>query len=515
MDLMVLADALLLPADDLALATVLKSPLFGLSEEALFGLAFDRKGSLHAALTHAARHDAALQEVSGTLARWSEQARRLPPFAFYAHVLGADRRRARMLARLGPEAADALDEFLSLALDYESRETPSLQGFVAWMRATPAEVKRDMEIARDEVRVMTVHGAKGLEAPLVILADTVGPPAGHHPPRLLELPGAGALGAPAPIVWAQAKATDVPPIAAARAEKVRALEDEYRRLLYVAMTRAADRLIVCGAVGQRRPPEGCWYHLVRNALEPVATKEASGEQEILRLCSAALPTAAQEQLVLALEPPINPPPWLHAAAASVPDRLVLRPSASETPAHGILRDGDTRALTRGRLVHRLMQSLPDVPDDRREAAGRLYLDRAGTDFTTDERDLLLRQVLAVLNDPRFAPLASAASRSEVPIVGRIRRQRGTPVLVSGQIDRLAITAEAVLVVDYKTDRPAPRTVAEAPDSYLRQLALYRAVLAALYPDRPVRAALVWTEGPDFMEIPDEVLTTALARVTPG
>jgi ATP-dependent helicase/nuclease subunit A len=170
---------------------------------------------------------------------------------------------------------------------------------------------------------------------------------------------------------------------------------------------------------------------------------------------------------------------------------------------------------RGRLVHRLMQSLPDVPADRRDAAARRYLDRAGAEFTTEERDLLLRQVQAVLGDPRFAPLAAAGSRTEVPIVGRIARPGGTPVLVSGQIDRLAVTGEAVLMADYKTDRPAPRTVAEAPESYLRQLALYRAVLAALYPDRPVRAALVWTEGPDFMEIPDAVLDAALARVTPG
>jgi ATP-dependent helicase/nuclease subunit A len=516
MDLMVLADALLLPADDLALATVLKSPLFGLTEEELFGLAWERKGSLREALALAARQNAALREVSDTLTRWSEAGRHLPPFAFYAQVLGADRRRTRMLTRLGPEAADALDEFLSLALDYERRETPSLQGFVAWLRATPAEVKRDMEIARDEVRVMTVHGAKGLEAPLVILADTVGPPAGHHPPRLLKMPAAGAPDTAGPIVWAQAKITDVPPVAAARAEKVRALEDEYRRLLYVAMTRAADRLIVCGAAGQRRPPEGCWYHLVRNALEPVAVKETIGNEESLRLCSGPLPAASQEQLAFTLEPPINPPPWLHVPAVAMPEGVVLRPSGSEAaPGRRARHDGDARALTRGRMVHRLMQSLPDVPADRRDAAARRYLEQAAADFTPDERDLLRRQVLAVLNDPRFAPLAAAGSRTEAPIIGRIPRKGGTPLLVSGQIDRLAVTDEVVLIADYKTDRPAPRTVAEAPESYLRQLALYRAVLIALYPDRSVRAALVWTEVPDFMEIPDALLTAAFAAVTAG
>jgi ATP-dependent helicase/nuclease subunit A len=517
MDLMVLADALLLPGDDLALATVLKSPLFGLTEEALFALAWDRKDSLREALHRGAQQDPGLQAIADTLTRWSDEARSLPPFAFYARVLGADRRRARMLARLGPEAADALDEFLSLALDYESRETPSLQGFVAWLRATPTEVKRDMEIARDEVRVMTVHGAKGLEAPVVILADTVGPPAGHHPPRLLKLAAPGAADAPAPIVWAQARTTDVPPVAAARADKVRALEDEYRRLLYVAMTRAADRLIICGAAGQRRPPEGCWYHLVRNALDQVGVTETTGDEEILRLRSGPQLSAAQEQLTFTLEPPVAPPAWLHARAPAAPGPVVLlRPSGSDhPPRRRAYPEVDTRALLRGRLVHRLMQSLPDVPDDRRDGAGRRYLERAATDFTADEREVLLRQVLAVLNDPRFVPFATAASRTEVPIVGRIPRNGSPPLLVSGQVDRLVVTDAAVLIADYKTDRPVPAAVAAVPDSYLQQLALYRAVLARLYSDRPVRAALVWTETPDFMEIPDALLDAALGFVTAG
>ena len=171
MDLMALADCLLLPDDDLALASVLKSPLFGLTEEQLFELAWNRKGSLReslrgkAAMRCSARIDAELDDLA-------RRARQMTPFGFFAHVLGASAGRRKFLARLGPEANDALDEFLNLALDYETRETPSLQGFLACMRAAQSEVKRDMEMARDEVRVMTVHGAKGLEANTVILADT-------------------------------------------------------------------------------------------------------------------------------------------------------------------------------------------------------------------------------------------------------------------------------------------------------------------------------------------------------
>ena len=204
MDLMALADALLLPQDDLALATVLRSPLFG----------FSRRRSVRESPGSARPHSCVRwrswraqnspNAAAGSMnyARW---ARRETPFAFYARLLGAGGGRRRILARLGPEANDALDEFLNLALDYERRETPSLQGFVAWLRDARAEVKRDMEIARDEVRVMTVHGAKGLEAPIVILADTMTPPAGPRPPRLLQLAGGATI-------WAGRKADDVPSV---------------------------------------------------------------------------------------------------------------------------------------------------------------------------------------------------------------------------------------------------------------------------------------------------------------
>ena len=298
---------------------------------------------------------------------------------------------------------------------------------------------------------------------------------------------------------------------------VQATEDEYRRLLYVAMTRAADRLIICGAAGQRRPPEGCWYHLVRGALEPLAVKETAGDQDVLRLRRGIAPGGEQQQFAFALEPAITVPAWLDESMPAEAAPILLRPSGSgSVPMHRSRAAADTHALARGRLVHRLMQALPDVPGDRRDAAARQYLERAAEALTAGERDEMVRQVLAVLGDPRFAPLTATGSRSEVPIVGRIpHRGGGSPTLVSGQLDRLAITDEAVLIADYKTDRPAPPRLADVPESYLAQLALYRAVLAGLYPDRPVRAALVWTEVPDFMEIPGPALDAALARVTAG
>src|SRR5580700_10256943 len=279
MDLMALADALLLPQDDLALATVLRSPLFGFSDQELFDIAADRgRKTLRAAL---AKHSGEkFTEANAPLEALAFAARRQTPFVFFAHVLGAGGGRRRFLARLGLEANDALDEFLNLALDYERHEAPSLQGFLAWLREARAEIKRDMEIKRDEVRVMTVHGAKGLEAPIVILADTITPPAGPRPPRLLKL-------ADGPLIWVGRQANDVAPVAAARQQALGDAEDEYRRLLYVAMTRAADRLIVCGAEGVRGRPPGCWYDLVREPLSELLVEEQDDGETVWRYRKSA------------------------------------------------------------------------------------------------------------------------------------------------------------------------------------------------------------------------------------
>jgi ATP-dependent helicase/nuclease subunit A len=524
MDLMALADALLLPQDDLALAAVLRSPLFGFADEDLFEIAWDRgRTPLRAVLERKAVAHELFAEAAARLDELARAARRETPFAFYAALLGAGGGRRRFLARLGPEANDALDEFLNLALDYERRETPSLQGFIAWLRAARAEVKRDMEIARDEVRVMTVHGAKGLEAPIVILADTMTPPAGPRPPRLLELPD-GAM------VWAGRKDDDAPAVAVARQEALAEAENEYRRLLYVAMTRAADLLIVCGADGERQRPTGCWYNLVCEPLQPFLVAEGEGDDKVFRYRKAggaeianrapAAPAASKTER-------IDIPQWLRQPAPpQAPRPQPLLPSSAfeeeigRTFAHPSGSAIERRkARARGRIVHRLMQSLPDIPPAARKDAIARYLRGAAADFSPAEQMEMARQALAILDDQSFAEVFAAESRAEVPIVGRIACAGSAPIAVSGQVDRLAVTPDAVLMADYKTDAAAPRELAEVPPPYVAQLALYRAVLARIYPEKTIRAALVFTSGPTVMEIPgpalDEALTEAIGRVTLG
>jgi ATP-dependent helicase/nuclease subunit A len=519
MDLIVLADALLLPGDDLALATVLKSPLFGFDDDDLFAIAWQRQGSLRSALRR--QQEDRFVAAARKLDRLAECAFRDTPFAFYARVLGPEGGRGQFLSRLGQEADDALDEFLNLALDYERREPPSLQGFIAWLRAANAEIKRDMEIARDEVRVMTVHGAKGLEAPLVILADTTTPPAGppQRQPRLLDLLEANGIEKAGQFAWATAKTTDSQAVSQARASARREAENEYRRLLYVAMTRASDRLIVCGFDGERKRPEGCWYDLIFAALAPAAVEEPAddGEGQVWRYrtvpagTEAAKPATAQG----AAHAEGPPPRWLGDDAPSEPERpQAVSPSSAYDESHWVRRAGAggnrEKALARGDAMHRLLQALPDIDPERRMEAARRFMARR-IEFDDAERAAMIEQVLAIIEDERFGGLFQPGSRAEVPIVGRLEI-KDRSIAVSGQLDRLVVGAEAVLIADYKTNRPAPEGFEDVPPAYVAQLALYRAVVAKLYPEKPIRAALVFTEVPRLMEVPAEAMDAALSRL---
>jgi ATP-dependent helicase/nuclease subunit A len=320
-------------------------------------------------------------------------------------------------------------------------------------------------------------------------------------------------------VWTGPKANDVAAVAAARERVRRENEDEHGRLLYVAMTRAINRLIVCGAEGERGPQEGCWWNMVSGALRPVSAEEPAddGEGTVWRYRptllgdapAVSLPAAAARQ---------EQPPWLAQKApgetvAAVP----LSPSRAYDEETAPVRAGRAgspaerkKAMARGVLMHRLLQSLPDIPREARTEAAFRHLARAAGDFSAEEQKSLLAQVWRVLEDARFAQLFSPGSRAEIPIVGHLKD--GT-LAVSGQVDRLAVIADAVLIADYKTNRPAPERFEEVPTAYVRQLALYRAVLAQLYPGKLIRAALLWTHVPDLMEIPAAAMDRELTAVT--
>jgi ATP-dependent helicase/nuclease subunit A len=523
-DLMNLTDALLLPQDDLALATALKSPLFGLDDDDLFKLAWQRRGSLRDALRLHAVDDEKLAAALKRLEACEQHAALETPFAFYAWLLGGDGGRRRILRRLGLEANDALDEFLELALNYERKAPASLQGFMSWLRTADLEVKRDMEISRNEVRVMTVHGAKGLEAPVVFLVDTTSSPSDTQRLRLIHLPKEQER--PGVVVWAGKKADDPQTVTSARTAMLGETEDEYRRLLYVAMTRAADRLVVGGCMpgNMNNVRALCWYDLIGKGLEKSGlqseTIETSG-LTVKRYMRAGDGAAATAQPATAEAVPVDRPAWLHETitTAASADNL-LRPSDPADNGSRRFRAGDSsqtraQALRRGTLVHRLLQSLPDIAAERRREASRNFLRRNAGDWSDSDHEGLTTKVLDLIGDVRFAAVFGDGSRAEVPIVGRLERTDGTSMLVSGQIDRLVVTGTQVLIVDFKTNQSPPDSAADAPAAYIRQLALYRAVLARLYPQRPIRTALLWTETPELMEILPSALDAGLATITAG
>ncbi len=389
-------------------------------------------------------------------------------------------------------------------------------------------MKRDMEITRDEVRVMTVHGAKGLEAPIVILADTTTPPAGPAAAPAAALAGAGERPrrphAPPPFVWAGLKATDIPLIADAREARQDEAGQEYRRLLYVgddARDRPAGGVRLRGRGEEAREllvPTG-----VRRACRPLSVEEAADDTDgtVWRYRKVPGAMAARSAHMTGGESAEALPDWLDRdVSADAPSPAALSPSraleaAAPTRGSGAMNADRRKAMQRGTLVHRLLQALPDiVPAQRSEAIRRLPGALGSRFYRRKSRSRSLAQVHAVLSDSRFAELFAPGSRAEVPIVGRLTRA-GRTFMVSGLVDRLVVTRDAVLIADYKTNHPAPRRPEDAPEEYVRQLALYRAVLAKLYPGHDVRAALVWTHVPDLMALSPEALDHTLARFTPA
>lgn len=501
LDLIALGRAVLLPEDDLSLAAVLKSPLLGLSEDDLASVAMAR-GERETLWDALARAEApALVSAAQRLADWRGRARSVRAFEFFAAVLAEGGRRA-FRARLGDEADDVLDEFLAAVLSAEAVDGGSLTAFAAAAAEGDREVKREADETRDEVRVMTVHGAKGLEAPVVFLIDSANnPEVAGHDPKLLEIAADPFGETPLPL-WLP-KSDDMPEAArAARDAARRRAAEEHRRLLYVAMTRAADTLVVASYCGKRGEDDASWSAMVRAALEPTARPEpgpagkpirwlwrADGAAETAPAAVAAAPTAPMAET--------PPPAWLFTPATPVAAAQPLSPSRLDDDADtapAARRDGfaaalDPRdpALTRGRAVHRLLQRLPDLAPETRAAAGRHLLARE-FGLAGEPAEALLAEVAAVMADARVAACFAPGSRAEVPIIGRIV-WRGVDRPITGRVDRLVIAADAVTVVDFKTDRVVPAAI---PPAYRDQLALYAALLAEAFPGRRVTAAIVWT-----------------------
>jgi ATP-dependent helicase/nuclease subunit A len=521
-DLIALARFALFPDDDLSLAEVLRSPLCDVDEDGLYALA-GRENRKPGQLWRDLR-DRAHERPEWVRARDLFQAviaaRGGDPFAFFSLALNRVddsglSGRARILARLGREAEEAIDETLNQVLAAENRGAIDLETCLAQLEAADVEVKRELEGARDEVRVMTVHGAKGLEAPIVILPDTTMKAKAQGPSLMPAVPRSenGEDEAEAWLMAPGSARDDCPASADARAARQARTDDETLRLLYVALTRARDRVIVMGRASSRGAEPGSWWSVIEETFDRLGDQVREVYNGVRRFGvdperrpTQAAATASADALPAWAA---TPPPADVAARFASPSRMEgsIRIPAPSPLARSAAGGTSLGRFRRGDLIHRLLERLPEiVPADRPDAARRLLARE--TDLDETQRVEMVAAAFSVLDDARFAPVFGPGSRAEVALTGSAA-ELPSGVAINGRIDRLVVTPDRVLVVDYKTNRPAPDAVEAVDPAYVLQAAVYVAVLKRLYPDRPVEAALVWTDGPKLMPIPETMLEAAL------
>lgn len=511
-DLINMARFACLPSDDFILACVLKSPFCGLEEKPLMDLCTQRSGSLWDHIRQGnAVGDTMLETLRGALRR----ADYMPPFEFFSHLLVHGGRKA-LLERLGEEADDAIDVFLGQCLVYERSHVPSLDGFLQWFEQGDVDVQRDAEGAGDKVRIMTIHGAKGLQAPVVYLPDLVGIPAGQS--QFIDMERAQNGARSTVPIFRRASGNDVGPIKKAVTARKDSDYAEYKRLLYVAMTRAEDHLICCG-FKNAKPKEGeappkpdnrkDAYTLIEDAFKALANIEemAGGVQRFAGPQKA--PMAAKKVAPKTTSALPAAPKWI--ANAAPQEAAPPRPLQPSDPGIALPRLFDDSAAEqtlspaqRGTLVHSLLEHLHAIAPEAREGTARAFLQGSLPGVGADLIEDLLRQSINTLAIPALAPLFAPGSRAEVPLVARLG-----DFIVSGQIDRLAVEETRILFVDYKTNAAPPAARSDIPAAYLRQMALYSASLAQMFPGKEITGALVWTANSQANWLTQQELTAHL------
>jgi ATP-dependent helicase/nuclease subunit A len=489
------------PLDDLNLASLLVSPLFGWSQDELFAAAHGREGALwphiRAAAPEGLHAILAMADYAG-------------PHLFFETILsGPMAGRRKLIERLGPEARDPIEELLSSALAFESEASASLQAFLDWFARGDVEIVRDPSAPLDAVRVMTVHGAKGLQSPVVVLADACANPDNAGPGGGLASLVLGE-GAPAVPAFRPRRDELAEPLKSQIERRDRLDREEHWRLLYVALTRAEERLYLGGALGVRDregPAASSWYRAVETAVAGLG-----GERLDSPSWGSALRFGALEQAVRKPAQPAEKerllPEWLRrpAPAEERPPRplapsLPSEDDAADPPPSPELRE----AARRGRLLHALFERLPGVIPDQRRARAERWLEKSAGVTDPELRQGLAEDACRIIEEPAFADLFGPDALAEAPVAAIIPGG----AVVSGIVDRLLVGEDRILIADFKTGRRAPADLAGIPGAHLRQMAAYRAALQIIFPDRPVEAALLYTAGPRLHALPGDLLDAHL------
>lgn len=517
-DLLAMARFCLFPDDDLTLACVLKSPFLGWSEEDLFALAYQREGSLWQEMAEFNKerlkdlpeyHEPFQLKASyAYLEALRQYALNAPVFAFFSMLLqkvcpaNPISGLMSLQERLGQDIVDPLQEFMNKTIGFARQNTDSLQVFIDAFGQDNTEVKRELEEGGDKVRIMTVHGSKGLQAPIVILPDTLLSSSGNKSTPLL-LPDKTGLDFP---LWRINK-DNFPKKAGLYYKKLTDREEEeYYRLLYVAMTRAADRLYVAGYKGTKNAQAHSWYYKIKQAYERIDGIEKL-EDDILRYetAQADKPDKKEDHSEKSeLQPAL--PEWAREKAREeqYPARPIVPSRMAEDEEEKTFKDVFLSPLVslqvnrfrRGNLTHKLLQFLPDIQADRQDKAAKEYLARYAHDISEDMAESICNEVMKILRNPEFAPFFANPSFAEVSVTGVSQDGR----IISGQIDRLVIGPKEIWILDYKTNRPPPKDPKNIPHIYYRQMKAYKDLIKEIYPSHTLHCALLWTDGPFVTKI---------------
>lgn len=507
-DILAAAQFALLPEDDLTLACLLKSPLLGWDDDRLYNVAINRQNR---SLWQAVR-DTADEKTVDWLSGLIKTARQAAPYEFISGVLqrpcpaDAVSGLRAIRSRLGDDVLDPLDELQNAALAFERDHIPGLQAFLFRFASNDIEIKREMEESGNRVRIMTVHGSKGLQAPIVIMPDTTRVSASKKTPQLLWPDKSGL---PLPL-WSPKAEYYSNSFTEARSQVETRLDEEYRRLLYVAMTRAEDRLYIGGYKTKKTPIAESWYNYVAGAfakLDNVTEITDKNGNLIKQIKNPQTKPVKQKEAVQAAgsgtENPATEllPAWLYSPPPQepVPPRPLMPSKPAETgPAvYSPLGGQDDYRFRRGNMTHKLLQFLPDLPAEQRQEAANAFAAQKSHDELPDNiKKEIVRETMAIINHRDYAPLFAGGSMAEVPVTG----MSADGTLISGQIDRLLVTAEEIWIVDYKTDRPPPKDESGIPARYRQQLKSYSDIVSKIYTARKVRCFLLWTDGPALMEV---------------